>query len=575
MDLGWANILRALSPSSIGLRSPLSGREADSFLTAALDRLPAAAWSTDHDLRLTSFRGGALPKIYVDGGSFVGRPLHEMLGLGYITAMDAHHRARAGEPTEFELLWRGRLFNGYADPWPGRGGRTGARAVVLDVTDRRRAEEKLRHAVLHDPITGLPNRTLFLDRVRQAMARARRHCDHSFGILVLDLDRFKGVNDSLGHLAGDDFLAAVAGRLAPCVRPQDTLAHLGADQFTVLVDDLGEPDDLVRVADRFRAALSRPVTVRGQEVFTSATIGIAPASPAYTQAEALLRDAHAAMHRAKLQGPAAFQVFDDGMHARALARLRLETELRRAIERAEFRLHYQPIISLATGRLAAFEGLLRWEHPDRGLVMPDDFIPLAEETGLILPIGQWALQEGCRQMREWREGNGHAPLPTMSLNLSGRQLTECDLVSDVGRMLEAEGLEGHELDLEVTENVIMADTESTRGCLAGLRALDLGVSIDDFGTGHSSLSHLDRLPVDTLKIDRSFLRTHGGHPHKTEIVRTIVGLGHSLDLEVIAEGVETPSQLAELREMGCDHGQGYLFAPPVEAAAARAMLHTV
>jgi diguanylate cyclase (GGDEF)-like protein len=574
MDLGWASLVASWRRwSARAPRNPLVGREADSLLCAALDRLPTAVWSTDHDLRLTSFRGGNLPRAYAGAASFVGRPLHELLGLGYITAMEAHQRARAGEPTEFELLWRGRLFNGYADPWPAPDGRMGARTVVLDVTDRRRAEEKLRHAVLHDPVTGLPNRTLFLDRVRQAMARARRHADHAFGILVLDLDRFKGVNDSLGHLAGDDFLAAVAARLVPCVRPQDTLAHLGGDQFTVLVDDLGEPDDLVRVADRFRAALARPVTVRGQDVFTSATIGIAPGSAAYTQAEALLRDAHAAMHRAKLQGPAAFQVFDDGMHSRALARLRLETEMRRGLERGEFRLHYQPIVSLDTGRLAAFEGLLRWEHPDRGLVAPDDFVPLAEETGLILPLGQWALQEGCRQMREWGEVVSRSALPIMSLNLSGRQLAESDLVGDVGRMLEAEGLPGRQLDLEVTENVIMADTDSMRGCLAGLRAMDLGVSIDDFGTGHSSLSHLDRLPVDTLKIDRSFLHATG-HPHKTEIVRTIVSLGHNLGLEVIAEGIETRAQLAELREMGCDHGQGYLFAPPVEAAAARAMLYT-
>ena len=572
MDLSWGTLVAALRRGPFLPWGRSHSRTLEPLLTAALGRLPAAVWSTDHDLRLTSFRGGALPRVYSEGASFVGRPLHEMLGLGYVTAMDAHHRARSGEPTEFELLWRGRLFNGYADPWPGRDGRNGARAVVLDVTDKRRAEEKLRHAVLHDPVTGLPNRTLFLDRVRQAMARARRNADHAFGLLVLDLDRFKGVNDSLGHLAGDDCLAAVAARVGPCVRPQDTLAHLGGDQFAVLVEDLGETSDLVRVADRFRAALTRPVTVRGQDVFTSATIGIAPGAPSYTQAEALLRDAHAAMHRAKLQGPGAFQVFDDGMHARALARLRLETELRRAIERSEFRLHYQPIVSLGTGRLAAFEGLLRWDHPDRGLLAPDDFLPLAEETGMILPLGQWALQEGCRQMREWRDEIGGGDLPTMSLNLSGRQLIETDLVADVGRTLEAAGLEGHELDLEVTENIIMADADSTRGCLAGLRAMDLGVSIDDFGTGHSSLSHLDRLPVDTLKIDRSFLYASGGHPQKTEIVRAIVSLGHNLGLEVIAEGVETPAQLDALREMGCDHGQGYLFAPPVDAAAARVIL---
>jgi diguanylate cyclase (GGDEF)-like protein len=572
MDLGWGTLVDTLRRRSAGFgdRTPAYG-ETDALLTMALARLPAAVWSTDHELRLTSFRGGALPQMYIDGASFVGRPLHEMLGLGYVTAMDAHHRARAGQSTEFELLWRGRLFAGYADPWPGREGLLGARAVVLDVTDRRRAEEKLRHAGLHDPLTGLPNRTLFLDRVRQAMARGRRNPGQAFGILVLDLDRFKGVNDSLGHLAGDAFLAAVARRLAPCVRPQDTLAHLGGDQFTVLVDDLADPSDLARVAERSRGALARPVTVRGQEVFTSATIGIAPGSPAYTQAETLLRDAHAAMHRAKAQGPGAFQVFDDAMHAHAGARLRLETELRRALERGEFRLHYQPIVSLRTRRLTSFEGLVRWQHPERGLLAPDDFLPLAEETGLILPLGQWVLQEGCRQMRAWRDLNPRGDLPTMSLNLSGRQLAECDLVAEVRRALHTEGLSGHELDLEVTENVIMQDTDSARGCLAGLRELDLGVSIDDFGTGHSSLSHLDCLPIDTLKIDRSFLQ-RDGHPHKREIVRTIVSLGHNLGLEVVAEGIETAAQLAELGEMGCDHGQGYLFSPPVDAVAAAGML---
>ncbi len=567
-----AGILRRRFPDAAVGAEALTGGESEIALQAALRRLPVAVWSTDHDLRVTSFRGGALAHASVDGRAFVGRSLQEMLGIGFVTAADAHERACAGETVEFELLWRGRLFSAHAQPWPGRKGRRGALTVAFDITERRHAEEQLRHAALHDPVTGLPNRTLFLDRVQQAMARARRHYGHAFGILVLDLDRFKGVNDSLGHLAGDDVLSVVARRLAPCVRPQDTLAHMGT-QFAVLVDDLGEPSDLVRVADRFRTALSRPVSVRGQEVFTSCTIGIASGSAAYTEPEALLRDAHAAMHRAKAQGPGGFQVFDDGMHAQAVARLHLETELRRALERAEFRLHYQPIVSIDTGALVAFEGLVRWDHPQRGLLAPDEFLPVAEETGLILPLGQWVLREGCRQMRQWRDADGGRPLPRMSLNLSSRQLAETDLVAEVGRTLEAEGLPGAALDLEVTENVIMADADSTRGCLAGLRALHLGVSIDDFGTGHSSLSHLDRLPVDTLKIDRSFLSRDGGQPQKAEIVRTIISLGHSLGLDVIAEGIEDPAQLAELREMGCDHGQGYLFSPPVDAAVAQAMLH--
>ncbi|PYQ55493.1 MAG: hypothetical protein DMF78_01795 [Acidobacteria bacterium] len=278
------------------------------------------------------------------------------------------------------------------------------------------------------------------------------------------------------------------------------------------------------------------------------------------------------MHRARLQGAGGFQLFDDGMHERAVARLLLETELRRAVERGEFRLHYQPIVSLQSGRLIAFEGLVRWEHPRRGLLAPHEFLGLAEETGLILPVGRWVLKEGCRQMRAWRQHVPAAELPRMSLNLSGRQLAEGDLVEEVDGTLRGAGLAGHEVDLEITENVIMQDTDSTRGCLAGLRALELGVSIDDFGTGHSSLSHLDRLPVDTLKIDRSFLAGGHGRPHKAEIIRTIVALGHDLGLEVVAEGIETPAQLAELREMGCDHGQGYLFSRPVDAAAAGAML---
>ncbi|HUG54039.1 MAG TPA: EAL domain-containing protein [Vicinamibacteria bacterium] len=573
MDHRWKTLTTTLGHMSSWLaRGPSRESESQARLRAVVARLPSAVWSTDAGLRVVSYLGGALPHLQLDSATFVGRGLGDVLGAGGAGAVEAHLRARAGDTAEFELFWRGRLFTGTAQPWPAERPGTGTLGVILDVTDRRQVEEQLRHAVMHDAVTGLPNRTLFLDRVRQAMGRAWRNPDHAFGILVLDLDRFKSVNDSLGHHAGDVFLAAVARRLTPCVRPQDMLAHLGGDEFSVLVDDLDEPSDLLRVAERMRGALALPLTVRDQEIFTSATIGIAPGSRAYREPEPLLRDAHTAMHRAKLQGPGAFQIFDEAMHARAVGRLRLETELRRGLDRGELRLHYQPIVSLRSGELAAFEGLVRWEHPGRGLLVPDDFLPVAEETGLILPLGRWVLQEGCRQMRLWRRTRGDAPLPVMSLNLSGRQLAESDLVAEVDRALQTEGLAGRELDLEVTEKVIMQDADSTRGCLAGLRAMDLGVSIDDFGTGHSSLSHLDRLPVDTLKIDRSFLDVRTGHPRKAEIVRTIVTLGHSLGLEVIAEGIETSAQLLALREMGCDHGQGYLFSPPVDASTAEAML---
>ncbi len=573
MDLRWQTLKAALARGAArARRDPSTKDDAEARLQAVLGRLPALVWSTDRALRVTSMRGGALGPANVDEGTVVGRPLAEVVGDQGASAVDAHHRAQMGATAEFELAWRGRLFQGHAEPWPRSGEDKGTLAVLLDTTEQRDAEERFRHAVMHDPVTGLPNRTLFLDRVWQTMGRGRRHAAHGFGILLLDLDGFEPVKDSLGHAAGDEFLAAVAAGLVPCVRPQDTLAHLGGGQFSILVDDVGEASDLVRVADRVRAALARPLTVAGQEVFTSASVGIARGSSAYRTPEAILRDAHTAMHRARLQGVGAFQVFDDGMHERAVARLQLESELRRAIERGEFRLHYQPIMSLQSGRLVAFEGLVRWEHPRRGLLAPDDFLPLAEETGLILPLGRWVLTEGCRQLREWRRRTSSPSLPRMSLNLSGRQLAEADIVEEVDHTLRAAGLSGQELELEITENVIMQDTESTRGCLAGLRALELGVSIDDFGTGHSSLSHLDRLPVDTLKIDRSFLGGASGRPRKGEIVRTIVALGHDLGLEVVAEGIETAAQLDELRQMGCDHGQGYFFSRPVDAWAAGAMI---
>ena len=574
MRFDWAGLgaaMRAVAARWGG--RPRRKTESEVSLQAVLRRLPALVWSTDSALRLTSVRAGALPSAGLDEAALIGRALEDVLGPGAAAALEAHRRACAGEAAEFDFAWRGRAFRGHVEPWPCAGpGAVGTLAVALDRTEQRAAEEYLRHAVLHDPVTHLPNRTLFLDRVRQVMGRGRRRCAHAFGVLLLDLDGFHAVNESLGHLAGDDFLAAIARSLAPCVRPQDTLAHLAGGEFGLLIDEIGEPSDLVRVADRVGAALARPVAVHGQEVFTSASIGIAPGSSAYQAPEALLRDAHTAMHRAKLQGAGAYQVFDDRMHARAVARLRLEAELRRAVERGEFRLYYQPIVSLESGDLAAFEGLVRWQHPGRGLLAPDEFLPLAEETGLILPLGRWVLREGCRQMRAWRDEGRGKVLPTMSMNLSGRQLSEGDFVAEMGRTLREEGLEGQEVDLEVTESVIMQDADSTRGCLAALRALDMGVSIDDFGTGQSSLSHLDRLPVDTLKIDRSFLSGVGRGLHRGEIVRTIVTLGHDLGLAVIAEGIETAAQLGELQEMGCDQGQGFLFSRPVDAAAAAAML---
>jgi diguanylate cyclase (GGDEF)-like protein/PAS domain S-box-containing protein len=439
---------------------------------------------------------------------------------------------------------------------------------IQDITDRKRAEAQLIHDAFHDALTGLPNRALFMDHLKLALARAQRYAGRTFAVLFLDFDRFKIINDSLGHLTGDQLLVAIARRLEHSLRPGDTVARLGGDEFTILLEDVAGQDEAVMIAERIQRELKEPFNLGRHEIFASASIGIAIGDTSYQRPEDILRDADTAMYRAKSGGRARHATFDQSLHARALQLLQLETDLRRAVERQEFFLTYQPIVSLSEARLAGFEALVRWRHPEQGLVSPSTFIPIAEETGLIVQIGQFVLEQACRQMRRWQEQLPQSLPLVMSVNLSGRQFTQSNLIEQILGTLEQTGLDPRHLKLEVTESVVMENIESATGMLDQLRALGMQLSIDDFGTGYSSLSYLHRLPLDTLKIDRSFVSQMMENSENVEIVRTIVMLAKSLGLDVIAEGVETREQLDRLRQLGCEHGQGYLFARPLDAEAA-------
>jgi diguanylate cyclase (GGDEF)-like protein/PAS domain S-box-containing protein len=443
---------------------------------------------------------------------------------------------------------------------------------IQDITDRKRAEEQLLHDAFHDALTGLPNRALFMDHVKMAIQRSRRNGERLFAALFLDLDRFKIINDSLGHMVGDQLLVGIAHRLEACLRPGDTVARLGGDEFTILLEDLAETEDAIEVARRVQEAVSQPFNIGGHEVFSTVSIGIALSDTGYERAEDILRDADTAMYRAKMLGKKRHVVFDRGMHDRAMELLQIETDLRRAITRKEFFLNYQPIVSLETGKVCSFEALVRWRHPERGLVMPSEFVPVAEETGLIIPLGQWVLSEACRQMREWQKFFGISESVTMSVNLSGRQFSQADLIEQVSAALREAGLRPGCLKLEITESMVAENIDTAIGMLTQLRDLGVGLSIDDFGTGYSSLSYLHRFPIDTLKIDRSFVTQMMDNTENAEIVRTIVTLARSLDMKVIAEGVETREQLHHLSELECGYGQGYLFSKPVSAGQAIELL---
>ncbi len=462
------------------------------------------------------------------------------------------------------------------------------RIYAFDITERKLAEEQLIHNAFYDQLTGLSNRALFMDRLRQAFRREKlsrknnsRTQPYQFAVLFLNLNRFKLVNDSLGNKIGDQLLQCFARRLQGCLRPTDTVARLGGDEFALLIEGIQDVSDATRVADEINETLSSPFYLDGCEVFMTLSVGIAlntshnnrkPGQDSVLQPEDLLRDADAAMHSAKAKGKACYEVFDAVMHGQSIDRLQMETDLRRAIIRQEFQVYYQPIVSLYTGRIIGFEALIRWQHPQRGLVSPTEFIPTAEETGLITPIGWWTLWEACHQLRAWQEQfPGSKPL-TMNVNLSCKQFTQPNLLDQIDEVLIKTGIAIGSLKLEITESVVMDNPDLVKEILLDLRKRKIHLCIDDFGTGYSSLSRLHHFPISTLKIDRSFVSRIGALGENSEIVQAIITLAQTLSMDVVAEGIEVSEQVSPLIALQCEYGQGYFFSKPVDSEAARALL---
>ena len=510
--------------------------------------------------------------------------------------LEAAEKARLsgrGERLEYRMRHKDgswRILESVATAIPNEEGQTERLVIVnRDITERKRAEETLAHNALHDALTNLPNRTLFLDRVRHALILSQRHTTYKFAVLFIDLDEFKIFNDSLGHAAGDALLIQIARRLNVSIRGIDTisrsgliqststvaseeiLARMGGDEFTVLLEEIRDCGDAIRVAERIQERLSIPFIVEGQEVVTTASIGIAFCATSYSNSEELVRDAEIAMYRAKREGKARCQVFDNAMHAFAVKRLRLETDLRRALELGEFRVHYQPIVSLQSGKIVGFEALSRWERPE-GLLSPAHFIQIADETGIILPMNRLLLREACQQLRAWQSQFPCDPPLTISVNITPKEFAQPDFAAQMGTILGEVGIDPSSVDVEITETIAMADPQRSSLVLSELKTLGVHLSIDDFGTGYSSLSRLQGFPVDNLKIDRTFISKMDTDSETNEIVRIIIMLAHNLGLKVVAEGAETAEQVRLLKQLKCELVQGYFFARPGDHAAAQALL---
>ena len=444
---------------------------------------------------------------------------------------------------------------------------------LTDIHERKQAEQQLQYDALHDALTSLPNRALFMDRLGLCLERAQRRDDYRFAVLFLDLDRFKVVNDSLGHVVGDQLLQVVAGRLLECLRTGDTVCRFGGDEFALVLDGMDQDEEAIQIANRIAETVEETYRLGDNEVFTTASIGIALGSPEAGSAEDLIRDADTAMFRAKARGRGNVELFKRTMRMNALQQLHLENDLRRALEREELTVYYQPIVSLESGGISGFEALVRWQHPDNGLVPPGEFIPLAEETGLIHAMGRYVLERACAQVSDWQRRLSKPDL-SISVNMSAKQFVESDLVDQITRVLTETALKPTCLKLEITENLVMENAEIAAQLAGSLRERGVRLAMDDFGTGYSSLSYLHRIPVDTLKIDRSFVSQMDAGGRGLEIVRTIIALARSLKLNVTAEGVENINQLQLLRALQCQMAQGFYFAKPLDASAAEALLNT-
>jgi diguanylate cyclase (GGDEF)-like protein/PAS domain S-box-containing protein len=437
-------------------------------------------------------------------------------------------------------------------------------ASLTDISELKEAERQITHQAFHDTLTNLPNRTLFMEHLNMAIKRGKRRQDYHFAVLYLDIDRFKLVNDSLGHNVGDNLLTAFADRIQDSLREIDTLARLGGDEFVILLEDIEEGNYASMVAERLQQQLKRPFVVNGEEVYAPSSFGVVDRTQDYNLPEDIIRDADSAMYHAKEKGRAQYKIFDKKLHEKALHLLQRETDLRKAIHKKEFETHYQPIVSLKTRSVVGFEALIRWNHPQLGLIYPGSFIPIAEDTGLIIPITRLVVEEACHDLKIWQERIKDLQKLTMSVNISSRHFLQPSLLNDLKDVLNRVELSPDNLKLEITETALMEDVDDTIRLVQRMRDYGLQIVIDDFGTGYSSLSYLQRLPIDTLKVDRSFVSRIRNTPDgNRNIVEAIISLAHRLDMIVVAEGVETLEQYTILLDMNCQLGQGYLFAKPL------------
>ncbi|HEV2643194.1 MAG TPA: EAL domain-containing protein [Candidatus Elarobacter sp.] len=544
-------------------------RDGEARLRLVMQQIPAVLWATDSDANFSSALGSGLNALGLSEEQLVGRDV-----LAYFSAeLDggpaaATQSALRGESTSLEFQWKGRNFACSIEPLRAASGEIeGTLALAVDITERKILETQLTYRAFHDPLTGLANRALFRDRVTHALHRVAR--GEHVAVVFLDLDDFKTVNDSMGHTEGDRLLQGIATRLLGSVRSHDTVARLGGDEFAILLEGYEDSKEALDIVARVEAAFEPPMTLRGRQMRVSASVGLAHASPGDT-ADDLLRNADLAMYRAKDGHCAHCAVFEPHMHAAVVARLELEADLRVALERGELRLVYQPVVALDTGDVQGVEALLRWMHPRRGLLAPSEFIAVAEETGLIIEVGRWVVEEACRKLHYWHQlaaegAPGLTDALRIGINISGLQIRSDAFIAHVRDALDASGVNAHRVVLEITEGTIMGHTSDTLSRLHALKALGVQLAIDDFGTGYSSLSYLQRFPFDVLKIDKSFVEglTSGGSD--AALTRTILALGDMLHLRTLAEGVETAEQCAELRALGCRFGQGYFFAHPLWA----------